>query len=204
MIRKNNPGLIYLIQFWQQYYRLDDWHVSWAKQSIQVKNKLNKGTTLFYGGQSEKTVYLVARGMLAMVSYDEDGNRSIHRVAMPGMAVTTTQHLHSKTPIETDIVVLKPNTLIIEISYKHILQFKEQEPGLNTLVNVLISKKKKQISKLLYIMREPDSFARYLLFAQELPLIASELTQVEQAELLNISRSTVQRAQHYLLKGKRP
>lgn len=204
MIRNNNPGFNYLLHFWQQYYTLEDWHIEWATQHIQVKNNLKKGTTLYYNGQMDKTVYLVARGMLAMVSYDEKGNRSIHRLATPGMAFTTTQHLYSTSPHGMDIVVLKANTLLVQITYKHILQFKEKEPGLNTLMNVLISKKKKQITKLLCIMREQDPFARYLVFVQELPYIASQLTQNEQSQLLNISRATVQRAQYFLLKGKRP
>lgn len=204
-IRINNPGLQFLIQYWQRYCTLDDWHVEWTRNNILVRNKLRKGDPLYLEGEKQRNVYLVARGLLARVMYDEEReNRKILSIATPGMALMTTSHLFSRTPSKGDIVVLRSGTLVIEVPYNHILQFKEQEPHLNTLISVLNYKKKKQISSLLDVMREQDPFARYLLFASHLPDLAIILTQIEQAQLLNISRKTVQRAQTFLLKGKRP
>jgi CRP-like cAMP-binding protein len=92
-----------------------------------------------------------------------------------------------------DIIVLRPDTLIIQIPYNAVLAFKEQEPQLNTLIAVLTNKNKKQMSALSRIMHEREPFRRYLLFANDMSQIHRNLTHTETAEILGISLSSSQR-----------
>jgi CRP-like cAMP-binding protein len=191
-IRKNNRGLRFLLQYWQRYCTLEDWHTDWAKRHIHVLSK-RKGDILYYDGEKQKRVYLVAKGLLARVRYDDSGKRQILSVALPGMALMTTEHLYSDTPSVGDIIVLRPDTLIIQIPYNAVLAFKEQEPQLNTLIAVLTNKNKKQMSALSRIMHEREPFRRYLLFANDMSQIHRNLTHTETAEILGISLSSSQR-----------
>ena len=203
-IRTNNPGLRFLLQYWQRHCTLEPWHTDWARMHIRVPDSLRKGQTLYTHGEKQKNVYLVARGLLARVRYDDRGRRQILSVALPGMALMTTDHLYSRTPSKGDIVVLRSNSTIIEIPYRAVLEFKEHEPQLNTLMDILTNKKKKQMTAVSRIMHEADPFTRYQLFAHDMPDLQSTLTQIEQADLLGIGKNTVQRAQYHLLTGKRP
>ncbi len=202
-LRANNPGLRFLLQYWQRHCTLEPWHTDWAKQHIRVRDRLRKGQALYLEGDRQQHVYLVARGLLARVRYDDSEKRQILSIALPGMALMTTDHLYSRTLSMGDILVLRPASLVIQIPYRAILEFREYEPRLNTLISILTNKKKKQMTALSRIMHEPDPFTRYLSFAQGMPDIQAVLTQIEQAELLGIARKTVQRAQYYLLTGKR-
>lgn len=193
-IRINNPGLQFLIQYWQKYCTLDDWHVEWARNNILVRNKLRKGDPLYLEGEKQRNVYLVARGLLARVMYDEEReNRKILSIATPGMALMTTSHLFSRTPSKGDIEVLRPNSLIIEIPYKAIRDFNEQETQLNTLINVINNKKISQIKTLLKIRLEQDLLRRYISFAVEMSEWHSILSHVERGQILGISTSSAQR-----------
>lgn len=154
-MRSNNPGFKFLLQYWQKYCVLEDWHLQWAKRNIYVPKKLQRGHILYMDSEYQKNVYLVAKGMLARIQLDEEGSkRRILNLATPGMAFMTTLHLYNQTPSKGDIIVLHPRTTVIEIPYKAILDFKEQEPQLNTLINVLNNKKKKQLATLLLLYQE--------------------------------------------------
>lgn len=193
-IRSNNPGLRFLLQYWQKYCRLDPWHVQWAKQHIVVQNKLPKGTILYNEGEKQKVVYLVVRGLLARVSYHGDGyKRQILSLALPGMALMTTSHLYSPSPSIGNIIVLQAQTTLVEIPYKAILHFKEQEPQLNTLLGVLTNKKKKQLSFLRIMTSIPRQDKRYDWFAHNMGEFATQLTLQEMADLLGTSLSTIKR-----------
>lgn len=200
-IRINNPGLQFLIQYWQRYCTLDDWHVDWARNNILVRNKLRKGDPLYLEGEKQRNVYLVARGLLARVMYDEEReNRKILSIATPGMALMTTSHLFSRTPSKGDIEVLRPNSLIIEIPYKAIRDFNEQETQLNTLISVLSNKKKNLIIKLLHAKHKSKPFEVYLDYTTHIPELQKILTNQESAQLLGISIDTVYRAKRIMLK----
>lgn len=204
-IRNDNPGLLFLLRLWQKHCRLEDWHIAWAKQHILVLNKLQKEQTLLLAGEKAKNVYLVMQGMLARVDYKgKDSKRRILDLALPGMAFITTPHLYNPKPSTGDIIVLRSKTTVIKISYKSILALKEQEPQTNTIIHLLGTKRDKLREAVLQVLREGNSLSRYLLFAESMPELQRLLTQAEQAQLLNISRNTVQRGQYFLLTGKLP
>lgn len=193
-IRKNNPAFHFLLQFWQKHCRLEKGHVDWAKQHIYILDKVRKEETLYLDGDKQKNVYFVARGLLARVHDDtETGKRQLWSIALPGMALMTTKHLYSHTPSSGDIIVLRPGTLVIQIPYWAILEFKEQEPQLNTLIGILTNKKYKQMTALSIILRETDLYTRYVAFADDMPELHRVLTHGETAEITGISLSSAQR-----------
>ena len=202
-IRSNNPGLRFLLAYWKKYCQLEPWHTDWARRYIRIQNGIRRGQTLYLEGDHQKKVYFVTQGMLARVRYNDKGKRQLLSVALPGMALMCTDHLYSHTPSKGDIVVLRPRTVVVDIPYRAIVAFNEQEPQLNTLLHILTNKKKKQMTTLSRILHETDPFARHLLFVHDMPDLQALLTQVEQAELLCISRKTVQRSQYYLLTGRK-
>lgn len=200
-IRINNPGLRFLANYWEKYCTLSDWHEEWARNNITVHSKIQRNATLCYEGDKQRNVYLVARGLLARVMYNEEReNRKIHSIATPGMALMTTSHLFSLTPSKGDIEILRSNTLIIEIPYRAIREFNEQEPQLNTLISVLSNKKKNLIIKLLHAKHKRKPFEVYLDYATYIPELQKILTNQESAQLLGISIDTVYRAKRMLLK----
>lgn len=198
-IRTNNPGLCFLLQYWQRHCTLEPWHTDWARRHIRVPDSLRKGQPLYTHGEKQKNVYLVARGLLARVRYDDRGKRQILSIALPGMALMTTDHLYSGTPSDGDIVALRSSSLVVQIPYPAIVAFKEQEPQLNTLLSILTNKKKKQMTALSRILRESNLATRYLLFAKEMPELHRILTHDERAEIIGISLSSAQRYYKYWL-----
>lgn len=203
-LRQDNPGLRFFLHYWQQYCRLEDWHISWARQHLHVRTPLRKGTLLYQEGEKQTNVYLVAKGAIARIEYTEAGARRIRSVALPGMALMTTGHLHSRTDSKGDIIVLHAQTMVLEIPYRPIIEVSQYEMQAKILQSVLTTKKTKQATRLSRVLQENDPIRRYMLFNEELPELRNVLTQVEQAQLLSISRVTVQRAQYFLLTGRTP
>lgn len=200
-IRTNNPGLRFLISYWSKYCTLEPWHTDWARRHIRIPDSLRKGDVLYLDGDRQKNVYLVARGLLARVQY-HDGKRQILSIALPGMALMTTDHLYSRTPSKGDIVVLRPHTIVIEIPYRAIRDFKDREPAIDTLIDVLGNKKRKQMATLRSATLGIKPFESYLRFVNELPELHHALTQTEAAQLLGISKTTLQSAHYFLVTGK--
>lgn len=192
-LRMNNPGLRFFLQYWQKYCTLEGWHIAWARQHIYVLPYLERGQSLYYEGDKQKYIYLVADGMLARIGHNRRGTRLIYSVATPGLAMMTTAHPHSRTPSKGDIIALRSKTLVIQIPYRAIIDFKPQDPHISTLNHILLAKKKKQISTLSRIMHEQEPLARYFLFADEMPELHRNLSHVEVAEILGISLSSAKR-----------
>src|SRR5690606_22014299 len=125
--------------------------------------------------------------------YDDRGRRQILSVALPGMALLTTDHLYSRTPSKGDIVVLRSNSTIIEIPYRAIKDFKEREPHIDTLIDVLGNKKRKQLARLRSVTHGHKPYLCYRHFVTQMPELFQTLKHAEVADLLGISLSTVLR-----------
>lgn len=178
--------------------------MEWARQHVEVLSQVKKDTALYLAGERQKNVYLVAKGMLGRIEISPDtGKRKILSVALPGMAMLTTPHLYSNTPSKGDITALRSGSTILRIPYAAIRDFKEKDPRIDTLIDVLVSKKIKQLSDLRIVTLSDTSFSRYEAFAKQMPYLKTKLTQQEQADLLGISRYTVQEVQHFLATGRK-
>lgn len=204
-IRHNNPSLGYLIDFWSKYCVLEKWHVEWARMHLHIPSGLRKDEVLYAEGEHQSNVYLVTKGLLARIQVDTaTDKRKIFSIALPGMALMTTDHLYSATPSIGDITVLRSNSLVIKIPYQAIKAFKENEQHIDTLIDVLGNRKRKQIMVLRRVTHGLKPFESYLHFADEIPELHRILTNQECADLLGISIATVKRANKTWINAKTP
>lgn len=203
-IRKNNRGLRLLLALWSKHVPLTAWHEAWASANVRIRRGFRRQDVLYEEGQRQKNIYLAIEGLLARVSFDpSNGRRQILSVALPGMALMTTDHLYSSTPSKSDICILRSNTIVVQIPYAAIKNFYEQEPNLSTLINVIGNKKKKQLAALRRISLDPHPVSACTQFLRDMPELHQVLTQQEIADLLGISRSSVQEAEYLHATGKR-
>lgn len=196
-------GLKLLFEFWRKYHPIDNFHYQWAKDNLKVRI-VKRGELLNTADRPSEMTYFVATGLLARVEENvETGKRKIMSIAIPNMALMTTNHLYTHNLYPGDIVALRSG-IIITIPHHALRHFQEHEKSIDTLIDVLSNKKKKQLALLRRATLGYSPFDRYLNFAKLLPEIKASTTQIEQADLLGISRHTVQQAQYFLLTGKFP
>lgn len=201
-LRNNNPGIRFLIQLWSKYCMLENFHLEWAKKHIRCSTELKKNHLLYFQGESKKEVYLVIKGLIGRVIEDnETSKRRILSVGTPGMGFMTTNHLYSSTPSKGAIIALRSGTKVIQLTYRSILELMEMDRNADILINVLTNKKKKQLAALRRISLEGSALEKCILFAEELPHLYLILSQQEIADILNISRRTVQMASGYLARN---
>lgn len=202
-LRNNNPGIRFLIKLWSKYSKLEDYHLEWAQNQIRFLHGLKKDHLLYYQGEQRKDIYIVIKGLVGRVLENSAiGKRQILSVGTPGMGLMTTNHLYSSTPSKGNIVILHSGTQVIQLTYRSIFELRQIDKDADILINVFTNKKKEQISTLRRISLERAAFDKCLIFAEELPNLYRLLTQQEIADILNISRRTVQMASAYL--AKRP
>lgn len=200
-IRENNSAYQFLIWFWSKHCELEESHRTWIKKHIRIYSKLKPEHMLYYEGFLDKNIFFVTTGLIGrIVENEENGRRQLINVALPGMALMSTAHLYSDTPSLGDIVVLRPDTDVVALPYQALLNYRKTERIVDTLVGMLLHKKKKQIACLLRISHAGSAFEHCLRFAKELPELYHILYQREVADLLNISRTTVQSVSRYLAK----
>lgn len=201
--RNNNPGINFLIALWSKYCRLEEFHIEWLKKHVRYFTALKKNHLLYYQGENKKEIYIVTKGLIGRVVENLDtGKRQILSVGTPGMALLTTDHLYSSTLGKGNIIALHSGTSIIRLTYRSILELREMDRNADILINVFTNKKKKQISTLRSISLKGSAFEKCILFTEELPHLYHLFTQQEVADILNVSRRTVQLASAYL--AKRP
>ena len=201
---KHSPkaGLKLLFDFWGKYHTLEHFHHQWAKDNLKIRI-VRRGEQLNASDRPLEMTYFVATGLLARVEKADTSRRKIMSIAIPNMALMTTSHLYTQHLYPGDIVALRAG-IIITIPHPVLRQFQEHEKSIDTLIDVLSNKKKRQLAHLRRATLGYSPFERYLNFVKLLPEIKALTTQVEQADLLGISRHTVQQAQYFLLTGKFP
>jgi len=203
MTNKRSPkaGLKLLLDFWGKYHTIDNFHYQWAKDNLSVRT-VKRGEQLNATEHHSEMTYFVATGLLARIEENPDtGKRKIMSLAIPNMALMTTNHLYTHNLHPGNIVALRSG-IIIAIPHLILRQFQENEKSIDTLIDVLSNKKKRQLALLRRATLGHSPFERYLHFAKLLPEIKAATTQIEQADLLGISRHAVQEAQYFLLTGK--
>lgn len=193
-IRKNNPSYSALLTFWKKHCTLENWHIEWLKENIEIIQPLSKGAIIYLEGERQKNIYFVSRGAIARIRYDSNYKISILSLALPEMALMSTAHLFSRTPSLGNIITLHANTRIIRIPYTAIKTQQHINPEINTLINILNNKKKKQLSQLRILSSIKKPRDRYLYFSENLKELKNQLTRKEAAQLLGISINTIFRA----------
>lgn len=189
-----------LFDFWTKYWALEPFHINWVQQHLTHIN-VPKHHELYWENDGQQYVYFVSSGKIARVALSEDNKRNILSIATPCMALMTTTHLHSFTP-SVGMIVALCRSEVIRIPYAALKEFEHQEPSIALFNQVLSNKKKRQLIQLRNISYTTQPLERYFLFDKKMPKIRNATTQQEQADLLGISKSSVQKAQKILLKRK--
>jgi len=122
-------------------------------------------------------------------------------VALPHMGFFTTMHFFSRSPALGDIVCLKSG-LVLKIPYKAIGPYRNQEKAIDTLIDLLVNKKKYQLDHLRVMDSLLISTDRYFYFADQLPQLCHRLSQTEQARLLRMSVRSIRRAKQLYVRRK--
>lgn len=187
MKKDNQKALRCFLQHWGNYQLLQPYHQEWVQRNIQF-NPYARNSCVYDSLWEEEHIFYVSSGLLARVIYYEDPKtkkqkRNILCVALPKMALMSTNHLYSKTQTKGEIIALRPSK-ILSISYEKIHRFIRDDPSLNSLILALAN------------------IEAYKQFQQSFPELTNILSQTEQQDLLGISRSTIQRTSYFLLTGK--
>lgn len=189
-------------QYWQKIYpALDDFHKDWLIENGEII-QMTRGQIISEAPHMQSTLYIVLAGMLAKERYCPDRDEQlIMTVALPHMGFFTTMHFFSKSSALGDIVCLRPG-LVLKIPYKVIARYRNQEKAIDTLIDLLVNKKKYQLDHLRVMDSIPNIMERYFFFSDHLPLLQASLRLKEQARLLHISESSVHRARRLYARRK--
>src|SRR5690606_5326440 len=102
----------------------------------------------------------------------------------PHMGLFTTMHFFSSSPALGDMVCLRSG-LLLKIPYKAIAPYRQHEKAIDTLLDLLVQKKKQQLDHLRVMGSIPGAIHRYFYFADHLPQLYHTLRQTDQARLLH-------------------
>lgn len=182
-----------LLKHWSKYAKIKKSHFNWLLNN-STYHQLSARGVLYEAGSRDKFVFIVCDGLIARIYEDEESEKTkIFSVALPGMALMTTEHLYSESPSQGHIVGIRPSH-ILALPYATVHKHKKKDAKVETLVDVLNSKKKKQLVQLRRLSLILNPSERYLSFHTHMPTLRAILSQREIAMLLSISRSTIQRA----------
>lgn len=197
-----NDSLVTFYNYWEKLHpNLEDFHKRWLLKNGEII-PMTRGQILSETPHMQSTLYIVLVGILAKERYCPDRDEQlIMTVALPHMGFFTTMHFFSKSPALGDIVCLKSG-LVLKIPYKAIGPYRNQEKAIDTLIDLLVNKKKYQLDHLRVMDSLLISTDRYFYFADHLPQLCHALTQTQQARLLRMSVRSIRRAKRLYVRRK--
>lgn len=179
-------------------------HVTWIYKHVKYKFYA-KDTEVYADDSSKELVFYVCKGLLARTEFIEntDGKlkRKIHTLGLPNRGMMSTEHLFTSSLEAGSIQSLRDSHVLI-IPRKKLVELQQKEELFKSFVGALTSKKKRLLSKLRRIALTTGPIQRYIKFAQEFPDLDILLLQAEKEDLLQISRSTIMRANYFMLTGR--
>ena len=189
----DHPAVHAFWAYWQAHCpTLGKAHRHWLENCIEVLPRVKRGERLFTTGQRPDYLYFVVEGLLANVLWDEDGRRRIPALAPAGHNLLTCANLYTHTQINGEIVALRRSTAL-RIPAVKLRNYKDSDVAASTLVHVLREKRIKQFRKQNALLMLADEKQRYRAFATVFPEFLRHTTQAEQADYLNISRTSITR-----------
>lgn len=197
-----NDSLVTFYSYWEKLHpNLENFHKRWLLENGEII-PMKRGQTLSEMPHMQSALYIVLVGILAKERYCPDRDEQlIMTVALPHMGFFTTMHFFSKSPALGDIVCLKSG-LVLKIPYKAIAPYRNQEKAIDTLIDLLVNKKKYQLDHLRVMDSLLISADRYFYFADHLPQLCHALTQTQQARLLHMSVRSIRRAKRLYVRRK--
>ncbi|WP_437920669.1 Crp/Fnr family transcriptional regulator [Sphingobacterium sp. LRF_L2] len=202
-ITNNNPGLRLLLAFWSKHCALEYFHTQWIKENLEII-PVRRNQVLHWADEPAQNIYFVCKGILARVTeevHKHKKKRRIQTFALPNSSLMTTLHPFTGTLREGSLVALRTG-IVIRIPNKAIELLQAQDPQIATFIHILNNKKQRHLFLQSQILRPMKPFSRYLAFTKYMPEIQRLTTQQEQADFLNVSRDSIQKAQKFLLKSK--
>jgi len=185
-----------LLRYWAKHSSLDSFHEALLHRHAEVL-QVKQGHRLQEEGIVQRNIYFVCKGLIARQIVHDDGRRSLLTIATPHMALFTTVHPYTSRASLGEIVSILPS-LVLRIPYNIVLPYRYKDPAIERLIDIFINKKKAQTDQLRLLSTLQQPTQRYIAFAKRLPDLNRLLTEQEIADLLQISRSTVQRAQRLI------
>lgn len=185
--------------YWKKIYPpMEDFHRNWLEKNAQML-RVKKGQVLYESDDQQENLYIVLRGLLVKERYTAcNDNKQILTVALPNMGFFTTMHYYSQSPALGDIVAVRPG-IVLQIPYKKIKPYRNNDQGIDTLMQLLINKKKYQLDHLRVMDGINLATDRLFYLADNLPYIYRDLAQNELARLLHVSKSSIYRAKKKLV-----
>lgn len=179
-------------------------HEAWirkhAKYSFFPKNKV-----VYEGDSSKELVVYVCQGLLARTEYIELGDgtikRRIHTLGLPNRGMMSTEYLFTSSLEIGSIRSLRDSHVLI-IPRELLIKVQKKEDLFKSFVGALTSKKKRMLSKLRRIALTTEPIMRYIKFVEVFPELHLLLLQTEKEDLIQISRSTIMRANYIMLTGR--
>jgi len=188
--------------YWEKIYPpLEDFHCNWLAKNAQIL-RVKKGQVLYESDDQQENLYIVLRGLLVKERYTScKESKQILTVALPNMGFFTTMHYYSQSPALGDIVAVRPG-IVLQIPYRKIKPYRNNDTGIDTLMELLVNKKKYQLDHLRAMDGITLATDRLFYLADNLPDIYYELAQNELARLLHVSESSIYRAKNLFLRRK--
>ncbi|MEN5379077.1 Crp/Fnr family transcriptional regulator [Sphingobacterium kitahiroshimense] len=188
--------------YWEKIYPpLEDFHRNWLEKNAQIM-RVKKGQVLYHSDDQQENLYIVLRGILIKERDITDSNRKqILTVALPNLGFFTTMHYYSQSPALGDIIAIRPG-IVLKIPYKKIKLDVDRDKGIDTLLQLLMNKKKYQLDHLRVMDALSLATNRLFYLADNLPDIYHNLTQRELSRLILASESSVYRAKKILVRRK--
>lgn len=161
-------ALLAFYTYWAKLHPgLEDFHKRWLTSHAKIV-AMRRGQIVSAVPHGQQTLYIVLAGILAKERYcTERREKLIMTVALPHMGFFTTMHFFSKNPALGDIVCLRSG-FALKIPYKAILPHRDQEKAIETLVDLIINKKKSQLDHLRVLSTLPNITSQYFYFADHL------------------------------------
>ncbi len=195
-------ALLALYNYWEKLHPgLEDFHKRWLQKNGEII-PMTRGQILSETPHMQSALFIVLVGLLAKERYCPDRDeRLIMTVALPHMGFFTTMHFFSRSPALGDIVCLKPG-LVLKIPYNAIGPHRNQEKAIDTLIDLLVNKKKYQLDHLRVMDSLLISTDRYFYFADHLSELYHALSQSQQARLLKMSVRSIRRAKRLYVRRR--
>jgi len=191
-IHRNHHALKLLLTYWSKQNGLEDFHIHWARSKLKLV-RFRRHQEIFLRAGDRHSIILVTKGMIAQLGESsEENSRNIKEIDIAGMVFSTTTHLFSRTPAMAKLIALRSGDLLL-IPYRELLKFSDRDPKINELIRILFNRKLRTLSYMNRVNRLHRPLQRYQEFSLLFPEIRNSCSYREQADLLSLSKSTVNR-----------
>lgn len=183
-----------LYHHWRQYSPLGSEELQWLEEHAQPVT-VRRGTLLFSPEEQRSSVFVVCQGLLATMTWDEQGKRSIARFLPPYHAALTHYNFYSSQTVPHSIFALRKSSFI-SLQISALKQYKEEHPAASNLVHILMARSGKQYQIKTNLLLISNEVERYMAFYQHEYMKPFRLitSHTEQADYLGISRMSIHRA----------